>query len=252
MATVRAMAEFLDRELNVAAFPDDSHNGLQVQNSGAVQCVVAGVDASMAFFEKAAARKAALLVCHHGLSWGDSFKRITGLNYRRLKYLLDRDMALYACHLPLDAHPRLGNNAQICRALGLRGVRPFGRYHGVAIGFRGALPRPMAYAAFKTRVRAPFGHTLDAMDFGKSSVRTVAVVSGGAAEEVAEAGESGIDVYISGEPKLMAWHLAQEYGIHAIFAGHYATEVFGVKAVANLLAARFHVRAEFVDMAVPF
>jgi dinuclear metal center YbgI/SA1388 family protein len=165
---------------------------------------------------------------------------------------MDHDMALYACHLPLDAHPRLGNNTQICKALGLRGLKPFGIYNGIALGFRGSLPKAMPYAAFKKFAHSVFGNTVGTMDFGKERVRTVAVVSGGGADEIAEAGEAGLDVYISGEPKLMAWHLAQEYGINAIFAGHYATEVFGVKAVAGLLASRFQVKTEFIDMGIRF
>ncbi len=252
MADLHAVVAFLNRELNVADFEDSSHNGLQVENSGTIRRVCAGVDASLAFFEKAAERRADLLICHHGLSWNDSLKRIAGLNYRRLKFLLDRDMALYACHLPLDAHPRLGNNIRICQALGLRGVKPFGLYRGRPIGFRGSLPSAMSYAALKKRAQSLFGRLAGTMDFGKKTVRTVAVVSGGAADEIAQAGEAGLDVYISGEPKLTAWHLAQEYGIHAIFAGHYATEVFGVKAVADVLAKRFRLRADFVDLAVPF
>lgn len=244
--------EFLDRELNIDAFQDDSNNGLQVENSGMVRRICVGVDASMAFFEKAAEREADLLICHHGLSWGDSLKRITGLNYRRLKFLLDRDMALYAAHLPLDAHPRLGNNAQICQALGLGDLKPFGFLHGVAIGFRGTLPEALDYAQFKERSHEVFGNTVGTMDFGKNQVRTVAVVSGGAAGLVEEAGETGVDVYISGEPKLTAWHLAQELGVNAIFAGHYATEVFGVKAIAEALSAEFNVQADFIDMGIDY
>lgn len=250
MTELQKIAGFLDRELNTAAFRDESHNGLQVANSGRVRRVCTGVDASMAFFERAAERKADLLICHHGLSWGDSLKRITGLNYRRLKFLLDRDMALYACHLPLDAHPRLGNNAQICKALGLRNLKPFGLYHGIAIGFRGALPKAMPYGEFKRRAKALFGNMVLTMDFGRSRVRTVGVVSGGAADEIADAGEAGIDVYVSGEPNLRAWNLAQEHKINAMFAGHYATETFGVKAVSGLLAKRFRLKTEFIDMGI--
>jgi len=252
MTALGKITSFLNRELNLAAFTDNSHNGLQVENSGAISRVCVGVDASLAFFQEAARRKANLVICHHGLSWGDSLKRITDLNYRRLKFLMDHDMALYACHLPLDAHPRLGNNAQICKALGLKRLKPFGLYHGTMIGFQGELPETLAYAQFKARTHRVFGNTVGAMDFGKSKVRTVAVVSGGAAEEIAEAGQKGIDVYVSGEPKLMAYHLAQEYRINAIFAGHYATEVFGVKAVAALLASRFPVKADFADMGIRF
>lgn len=252
MIPLQTIASFLNKELNIEAFQDESHNGLQVGSSGKVRRVCAGVDASIAFFEKAAELEADLLICHHGLSWGDSLKRITGLNYRRLKFLMDRDIALYACHLPLDAHPRLGNNAQICKALGLRGLKPFGNYHGTLLGFRGSLPAAMPYAEFKALAHTVFGNTTGTMDFGKKTVKTVAVVSGGAADEIAEAGEEGVDVYVSGEPKLTAWHLAQEYGINAVFAGHYATEVFGVKAVAALLAERFKIEAGFIDMGIPF
>ncbi|MEI6970721.1 MAG: Nif3-like dinuclear metal center hexameric protein [bacterium] len=251
--TLGQVAALLDRELRIADFKDSSNNGLQVENSGTVRRICCGVDASMEFFEEAAARKADLLICHHGLSWGDSLKRITGLNYKRLAFLLANDMALYAAHLPLDAHPRLGNNALICRALGLKKVRPFGLYGDRRIGFAGELPKPMAYGAFKALVgRVTGGRNLQSMDFGRKTVRSVGVVSGGAADEIAEAGEAGLDVYLSGEPKLSAYHLAREYGINAIFAGHYATEVFGVRALGAMLASRFKVEAGFIDLGIGF
>ena len=252
MTALKTIVSFLDRELNTGGFKDDCHNGLQVENSGTVRRICTGVDASLPFFERAAELKADLVICHHGLSWGDSLRRITDLNYRRLKFLLDNDMALYACHLPLDAHPRHGNNALICKALGLRGLRPFAVYHGVPIGFRGSLPRPMPYHAFKRRAQAVFGQAADTMDFGRKQVRTVAVVSGGAANQICEAGECGVDVYVSGEPNLAAFNLAQEYGINAIFAGHYATETFGVQAVAALLSRRYRMPVEFIDMRIPY
>ncbi len=252
MVALHRITAFLDQELDPAAFEDSSHNGLQVENSGAIRKVCVGVDASLDFFEKALQQGADLLICHHGLSWGDSLRRITGINYRRLKFLVEHDMALYACHLPLDAHPVLGNNARIAKAFGLRKVQPFGTYHGISIGFRGTLPKAMSYALFKKRAQTVFGNVLGTMDFGSSTVRTVAIVSGGAADQVAEAGENGIDVYVSGEPKLTAWHLAREHGINAVFAGHYATETFGVKAVAARLTQRLGVKTQFIDMAVPF
>ncbi len=250
MISLRKITDFLDRELNIAAFKDDSHNGLQVENSGRITRICTGVDASMAFFMKAAKLRADMVVCHHGLSWGNSLRRITELNYRRLKFLMENDIALYGCHLPLDAHPRLGNNVRICRALGLKRLRKFGLYHGQMIGFQGSLPKPTPYSSFKKMTHKVLGNTLCALDFGKPIVRTVAVVSGGAADEVAEAGRKGVDVYVSGEPNLQAYHLAEEYNVNAVFAGHYATETFGVKAVTSLLASRFAVRAEFIDMGI--
>ena len=252
MKSLEKIVTFLDRELDIKAFADESHNGLQVENSGQIARVCVGVDASLAFFEEAAKRKADMVICHHGLSWGDSLKRISGINYRRLKFLLDHDMALYACHLPLDAHPRLGNNAQLAKALGVRRLKPFGLYHGIPVGFCGSLPEAMPYAAFKSRVQRVIGNMVGAMDFGKRMVRTVAVVSGGGAALIEEAGQKGMDVYLSGEPALMAYHLAQEYKINAIFSGHYATEMFGVKALARLLSSRFGLKTEFIAMGIRF
>ena len=252
MTGVDRIAAFLDRELRIQDFTDSSHNGLQVANRGAVTRVCCGVDASLEFFEAARRKGADLLICHHGLSWGDSLKRITGLNHRRLDFLLRHNLALYACHLPLDAHPRYGNNALICRALGLRRLRRFGLYSGKEIGFAGILPRPMTRSAFKRLVSRAIGRNLQTMDFGRATVRSVAVLSGGAAGELDEAGRKGIDVYLTGEPNLHAYNLAREYGINAVFAGHYATEVFGVRALAGLIRRRFRLPAEFIDLRIPY
>ncbi|MCE9614094.1 MAG: Nif3-like dinuclear metal center hexameric protein [Lentisphaerae bacterium] len=246
------LARFLDRTLKVADFHDDSHNGLQVENRGDVTRIACGVDASQAFFEDAVRAGANFLICHHGLSWGDSLKRITHLNYRRIDFLMRHNVALYACHLPLDAHRTLGNNAQIGRALGLMHGKPFGRYHGAFIGLEGRLPSAMRYAAFKDLVAKRIGAEVRSMDFGKPMVRRIAVVSGGAAELVEEAAAAGADVFLSGEPKLMAHALAQELGIHAIFAGHYATEVFGVRAVGAMVKRRFRIPAAFIRHDVAF
>jgi dinuclear metal center YbgI/SA1388 family protein len=252
MAALKTIVAFLDDELRITEFKDSSHNGLQVENTGRIRKVCCGVDASMETFVAAQAKGADLVICHHGLSWGESLAHITDLNYKRIKFLMQHDMALYAAHLPLDAHPRYGNNAGIAKALGLQRLKPFGLYNGTHIGFAGRLPKPMRYETLKRKVAAITGSTLQTMDFGKQRVQTVAVVSGGAAGEIAEAGQKGIDVYISGEPALVAYSLAQEYGVNAIFAGHYATEVFGVQALATLLQKQFSVKAEFIDLAVPF
>jgi len=242
----------LDGELNIADFRDSSNNGLQVENSGRVSKICCGVDASMEFFEEAGRRGADMLVCHHGISWGDSLKRITDLNYRRGSYLLAKGIALYACHLPLDAHPRLGNNALICKALKLRSLKRFGVYQGRENGFEGRLAEPLSFSAFQDLVRKTIAPELQVMDFGRRTVKSVAVVSGGGAQEAAEAGRKGVDVYISGEPALSAYSQAQEYGLNVIFAGHYATEVFGVRALAQWLRRRLKIKAEFVDLKIPY
>jgi dinuclear metal center YbgI/SA1388 family protein len=252
MPALDKIVQYLDRTLRVAAFKDASQNGLQVANAGMVKRICCLVDASMEGFEEAARLNADLVICHHGLSWGDSLKKITGLNYRRMSMLLDNDMALYACHLPLDAHPLYGNNAGLCKALGLQARKPFGVYDGQTIGFEGRLPRAMPREEFKHRLELATGGHLQCMDFGPAMIRTVGVVSGGAAEEIEEAAEKGLDVFVSGEPKLLAYHLAREHGINAMFAGHYATEVFGVRALASLLKRTFKLPATFVDFRTPF
>jgi len=253
MKDLKSICRFLDSELNISAFAaDSSHNGLQVENAGYVSRICCGVDASIEFFEAAQRRGADMVICHHGISWGDSLKRITEINYKRLSFLMENGIALYACHLPLDAHPRLGNNAMICRALGLRGVRGFGIYHGMEIGFQGRLPKTMKYGQFKDLVRLRINRGIRTMDFGKTEVKTVAVISGSAPELLAEVGMKGIDVFLSGEPKLSAYSMAQEYGVNAVFAGHYATEVFGVRAVVPVLKDKFRIPVEFIDMKVPY
>lgn len=252
MVRLATVTEFLNRELRIGDFTDSSNNGLQVAGPTTVRRICCGVDASQPFITAAAERKADLLICHHGLSWGDSLKYITGLNYNHIAALVRANMALYGAHLPLDAHPRYGNNALIAKELGLTRKKPFGWHRGQAIGFEGQLPRAMSFASFCKRVAAITGRNPQVMAFGKASVRRVAVVSGGAAGDVAEAGEKGMDVFLTGEPVLTAYHDAQEHGINAVFAGHYATEVFGVRQLASVLTKRFNVRAEFIDFDIPF
>lgn len=252
MTQLDHLTGFLDRRLAVARFSDSSNNGLQVANSGRVRRVCCGVDASLECFEAAVARKADLLIVHHGLSWGDSLKRLTGLNYRQVSLLMRHDLALWACHLPLDAHPTLGNNACLARVLGLTRCQPFGDYHGQTIGIRGVLPRPLPYARFRARVAARISSDLREMAFGGPLVREVGVISGGGAAEVAQAAAAGLDAYISGEATLQGYNLARQHGIHALFAGHYVTERYGVTAVGELIQRRFGIPTEFIDLKVPY
>jgi dinuclear metal center YbgI/SA1388 family protein len=252
MINASRLARFLDKELNVGAYSDSSHNGLQVASTAQTIRIGCGVDASMEFFRRAKEEGANFLVCHHGISWGDSLRRISGLNYEKISFLIRNDMALYACHLPLDAHPRYGNNAQLAKAIGLQRIKRFGLYSGIQLGFCGELQRAMSLADFKALVARVTGGLLQTMEFGPPRIRTVGIVSGGAAEEIEEAGQKGLDAYLSGEPKLMAYSLAQEYRIHGLFAGHYATETFGVRALGKLLDRKFGVPASFIDLKVKF
>ena len=233
---------------------DSSHNGLQVENSGRITKVCCGVDASMEFFERAHASGANLCIVHHGISWGSSLSRIEGLNYRLVSYLLQRDMALYASHLPLDAHPELGNNAQLAKALGLRNLKPFGIYNGLTIGFQGFYAQPLPVEQFADKlaeVTGSAGHLIR-LPFGKSEIGSVGVISGGAASEMPQAIAAGLDAFVSGECGLQAYNEAKHAGINAFFAGHYSTETFGVKALGHHLEQHFALPVEFIDFALPY
>lgn len=248
-ALILAMAD----ELGVERFKDISNNGLQVDSSKQeIGKICTGVDATLPFLRAAHDAGADLVVCHHGISWGDSLKRITGLNYDIVKFLMDVDMALFACHLPLDAHPVLGNNAQICDALGLKDRRPFGEYHGETIGFAGTLPSPMERDAFADLVRDRIGGTLRTASFGKTVVGTVGVVSGGASEMVGQAIDQGLDLYLDGEIDLVSYNECLQRGMNLFAPGHYATERFGVRALGEWVAGRFGVAHEFIDFDLPY
>lgn len=251
LATLVAL---LDAELRLDLFPqDDSHNGLQVACSDKpIRRICCGVDASLPFFEAAAAWGADLLICHHGLSWGSSLKRITGLNYRQLEFLIRHDLALWACHLPLDAHARLGNNAQLAQALKLRRLQPFGVYRGTPIGFAGELARPMSFDNFADRLQQELGRKVASYQFGSALIRSVGIVSGGAADSVSEAAARGLDAFVTGEPSLVGYNLSQQLGVNSFYGGHYATERYGVAAIGKWLQESHGLTTTFIDLNLPF
>ncbi len=250
--SLNTFAQFLDRTLACDAFHDISNNGLQIENGGRVSRVVAGVDASLRLFEEAARQGADAVVCHHGLSWGDSLKRITGLNHRLVSFALGHGLAVYAAHLPLDAHPRYGNNAQLCKALGLAHLKPAFTYHGNMIGFVGETARPLSFPTFCARVRRAVSPNAQALDFGARRIRRVGVVSGGAGDMVDQAAALGVDAFLTGEATLQGYNLAENLRQNVVFAGHYATEIFGVRALAALVSKRLKIPALFVDFHIPF
>lgn len=252
--TLDRLVTALNGELQIEKFPGDpSNNGLQVACSAKpVRTICCGVDASMEFFEEAAGCNADLLICHHGLSWGDSLKYITGLNYRHLQFLLQNDMALWACHLPLDAHMELGNNAGLANEIGLNRLEPFGNYHGTEIGVSGVFPEAVSSDDLTQKLRRALGEHVKLWPFGKNLIRTVGIISGGAADYVDQAADAGLDAYISGEPSLVGYNLARQLDITAFMCGHYATERFGVQAVGRWLEEHFDVSVSFIDLAIPY
>lgn len=239
---------YLDGYLRVGEIADSSQNGLQVDGPGKVERVAFAVDACQAAFERAVDAGAQLLVVHHGLFWSEPY-RLVGPAFRRIRTLIEGGCGLYAAHLPLDAHPEVGNNAELARLLGLEHVRPFGKYKGVEIGFAGELEPPLEMPALVGRlVRALGTPPLRVLTHGPERASVVGCISGFAADMVDQAELAGCDTFITGEASHAYFHQAAERGLNVIFAGHYATETLGVKALARHLEARFDLETAFLDI----
>jgi dinuclear metal center YbgI/SA1388 family protein len=223
---------------------DRAANGLQVENGGTVTRLAAAVDASLATVKLAVAAKADLLLVHHGLFWGASHPW-TGKRYELLSILLEHDLAVYSSHLPLDAHPTLGNNARLCAAIGLRRLRPFFFSHGQFLGFKART------RIDRNELAARLAHATEAepqvIPTGPSLCRCIGVVTGGAGSELPKAAAEGVDTFITGEGPHWTYALAEELGVNVLYAGHYATETFGVKALAQHLANRYALPWVFLD-----
>lgn len=237
----------LNALLSPERFKDVALNGLQVESAATVvQKVAVAVDSGLSVIERAVAERANLLIVHHGLFWG-SAQAIVGPLAKKIELLQRGNCSLYASHLPLDAHADVGNGAELGRFLGLEKLEGFCEYSGSLIGARGTC-EPRTLDSFVAQLK----NLLGAKDplilpFGKPSIRSVGIVTGSGAFGVKAAAEAGLDLYVSGEPKHEVYHLAKELQINAIFAGHYATETFGVRALARRLEKDFDVATVFID-----
>jgi dinuclear metal center YbgI/SA1388 family protein len=223
---------------------DGAVNGLQVANRGGVTRIAATVDASLATVRLAIATKADLLVVHHGLFWSPSHPW-TGKKYELLRLLVENNLAIYSSHLPLDAHPKLGNNAQLCAALGLKNLKPFFLTHGQTIGFKSQTK--ISRAELAKRLERATGAKPKIIPGGKENCACIGIVTGGAGGDLKIAADEGVDTFITGEGPHWTFALAEELGINVLYGGHYATETFGVKALAAHLSKKFRRPWEFLD-----
>jgi dinuclear metal center YbgI/SA1388 family protein len=231
---------------------DDSMNGIQVDNDGAaVQKIAFAVDAAMETFKRAKVAGADLLFVHHGLFWGRPLA-VAGVHRERLAFLLANNIALYACHLPLDAAPQVGNNAVLAGLLGIEDLEPFGGYHGTKIGYKGKLAKPLTVNEAVKKIAFLDREPIAVYAFGKRLCETAAVISGGAAFEVAQAINEGVDLYVTGETSHAVYHTVLEAKINMIAGGHYNTEVYGVRAVMERVKADLGseraIEVEFIDL----
>ena len=245
-ASLTELVRYCDRLLRTSQVEDypGAANGLQVQNRGQVRRIAAAVDGSLATVNRAVEVGADLLLVHHGLFWGATHPW-TGKRYELLGRLLENNLAVYSSHLPLDAHPRLGNNARLCAALGLRRLKPFFLEHGRHIGFQVAAAIPRKELA--RRLERATGAEPLVITGGPATCRRIGVVTGGGGGELAKAAGEGVDTFITGEGPHWTYALAEELGVNVLYGGHYATETFGVKALAAHLSAKFKLPWQFID-----
>lgn len=227
---------------------DASSNGLQVSRKNEqIRKAAFAVDASLQSFHRAAETGADILVVHHGLFWG-RVQPLTGSHYERIRFLMENDLALYAIHLPLDAHPEVGNNYGMASRLGLKDVEPFGEYKGAKIGCKGRLTEPQSLDRIAQTLVGGREKALEILRFGPAEVTTIGLVSGGAPQELTQAIDERLDLYVTGDASHQAYHTAMEAGINVIFGGHYATETWGVRLLAERLKKDTGLETLFLDL----
>jgi dinuclear metal center YbgI/SA1388 family protein len=251
MAERDEIIAYLDDLLEIHAFTDYGPNGLQVPGAAEVSLVVTGVSAQRELFEQAAADGAELVLCHHGLFWDFQSRAIGPAMKERLRILFDADISLAGYHLPLDAHPEVGNNALICSALGLEPAEPFAEHNGRPIGRVGRSAEGIPFAELRERCAATFEQDPFVWEYGPDPVHSVAIVSGGAPGNFAEAIALRLDAFLTGETAEHVMADARENRVHFIAGGHYATERFGIRRLGELVADRFDVEHRFVEIPNP-
>jgi len=241
------LEKIIDQKLEVNAFKDYAPNGLQVEGSSTVKRIVTGVTASQKLLDAAVAHSADTIIVHHGYFWKNEPAAVRGMKRNRLKTLLLNDINLYGYHLPLDAHPELGNNAQLAKLLGIEvlgEIMPLVPY--------GELSAGMAAEDFHQRIEQQLGRkVLHSAEGGPKIIRRVAWCTGGGQGFIQQAADFGVDAFITGEVSEQTIHIAREMGLHFFAAGHHASERYGVKALGEWLAAEHGLDVTFIDIDNP-
>ena len=236
--------------LKLARFKDYAPNGLQVEGKDDIRTIVTGVTACQALIDEAVRLDADAILVHHGFFWKNEPEVITGMKQRRIKALLSHDISLFGYHLPLDAHPMLGNNATLARQLGIVDAEPI---EALAQGllWRGKLDLPVSASDFASTLEKALGRAPLHIGESEAQIQHLAWCTGGAQDYIDMAASLGVDAFISGEVSERTFHSAVEQGIHYYAAGHHATERFGIEALGRHLAREFHLVHHFVDIANP-
>lgn len=251
MVTLRKLVNYIDTELDIGRFRDYCPNGLQVEGRQEINTLVSGVTANMALLEAAVTVGADAILVHHGYFWKGEDPCITGMKRRRLRHLLASETSLLAYHLPLDAHPVLGNNAQLARVLGFTPQGCFGNDGGLELGQYGNPEQGLGGAEMATHIARCLGREPLHIKGSSPVIHTVGWCTGAAQSYIDAAAGQGLDAFISGEISEQTVHVARECGIHYFAAGHHATERFGVQALGAALAETFDLSHRFIDIDNP-
>ena len=243
LADIVRYCDELLRIREIADYPN-AVNGLQLANGGAVTKIAAAVDACGYTIDAAADRGCDLLIVHHGLFW-QGLQPMTGWHYRRFRRALEAGLAVYSAHLPLDAHPKIGNSALLCAALDLRNATPFFEIKGTGIGLR--VRCEIGRSELAARLERVTGSQPRICPGGPSIAREIGVITGGAGGELVQMAAAGVDTFVTGEGPHWTYSAAEDLGVNILYGGHYATETFGVKALAAEISGRFQLPWQFID-----
>ncbi|MGJ8644578.1 MAG: Nif3-like dinuclear metal center hexameric protein [Luteolibacter sp.] len=245
MANLKEIVEYLDAELRISEIKDypGAMNGLQLENSGEVGYIHSAVDASLAVVEEAA-KKGGLLLVHHGMFWQGT-QPLTDAFYQKIKAAMDGDLAIYSCHLPLDFHAKIGNNVLLAQKMGLRNISPALEKDGWATAITGDWGR--SREELVSAVESAVGRKSVVCPGGGKEVGRVAVVTGGAGSEVAKIANMGVDAFVTGEGPHWSFIEAEERCMNVVYAGHYATETFGVDRLGAMLRDKFELEYSFIE-----
>jgi len=244
--SLRELVAYLDQYLDIHGFDDRSNNGLQVEGSDEVRRVAFAVDASLEAFDKAAAAGAQVLIVHHGLFWGEPIM-VTGVHRRRLDLLLRRGLSLYGAHLPLDAHPEVGNNSELARLLGLEPSGGFAAYRGRPVGLLATAEAGVTLEELRRRLSQALGSEARVWPFCERA-RRIALLTGSAVSALPEAIAMGAEALVCGELAHMVYFAAKEASLGVVFGGHYQTETLGLKALMRHLSERYGLETVWVEV----
>jgi dinuclear metal center YbgI/SA1388 family protein len=239
------LVTWLDNYLEIHAYSDISLNGLQVEGTDEVSSVAFAVDSSLSTFEQAAELGADMLIVHHGLFWGKPMA-LTGMHKRRVQFLLDKGISLYAAHIPLDAHQEVGNNWGLARILGLGELASFAEWKEKPLGVKGVFANPLSVRELADTLERELGESVLVHAGGPMTIRSLGIVSGGASWEVVTAAQQQLDAFVTGEPKHEVFYEAFERGVNAFYAGHYMTETVGVNLLKDKLRETFDLNVKFI------